>query len=152
MDGFNLGDVISLIIVFVIYLFAASGKTKKGMKRRGRGASMRTRAQGEQADRRAQARDQQTHAGFGDAFGNAQEQCGTKRIHLHEVSQQQFAMAAEGEDPCHAGEADVPDDMPFDSQREADDAALAQDVLRGVIMSEILTRPHDRAAMRRGRR
>ena len=39
--------------------------------------------------------------------------------------------------------------------RETDrrkEEALARDVLRGVVMSEILMRPHERAALRRAKR
>ena len=116
---------------------------------------MRTRAQGEQADRRAQERDQQTQAGFGDAFDHSWQHaekmpCQEQPMHLHEVSQQQFLSAAEGEDPCHAGGVSRKDEF-FDVQNTEHDT-LAQDVLRGVIMSEILMRPHERAALRRGRR
>jgi len=156
LDGFNLGDLISLIIVFSLYLVAASGRKKKGKKGthvRERRKPMRTRAQGERADRREAQRDQQTHAGFADAFEHDERKsCAAQRMHLHEVSQQQFAHAAEGEDPCHAGGAALQEEQSFDLQGDINHEALAQDVLRGVIMSEILTRPHERAALRRGRR
>lgn len=155
----DFGDIISLIIVFAVYLIAASsGKKKHGRGKTRQGhAPMRTRMQGEQADGRAQARDRQTYAGFGDAFEAEHAQaekafCDVKQMHLHEVSQQQFAEASGGEDPCHAGGAALQDEMPFDLQKDADSTVLAQEVLRGVIMSEILTRPQERAAMRRGRR
>ena len=160
MDGFNLGDLISLIIVFVLYLAAASGKAKKGKKgagNRARRSPVRTRVQGEQADRRVHAHDRQTHTDFSDVSEikeyvekqTAHQPCDGERIHLHEVSQQQFAWAVEGEDPCHAGGADSQDSTSFDFQHDVNGDGLAQDVLRGVIMSEIL-RPH--AAARRGRR
>ena len=160
MDGFNLGDAISLIIVFVIYLAAASGRNKKGKKRtwpRQRRTPVRTRAQGEQADRYGAERDGQTHAGFDDAFAydtlhNAQAHCKSQPIHLHEVSQRQFANASEGEDPCHAGGVVMQEDLLFEVQKDAEREMLAQDVLRGVVMSEVLMRPHERAALRQGRR
>lgn len=76
------------------------------------------------------------------------------------VSQQQMDEASEGEDPCHVGGAvfgEDPDDASaiehspiFDTE---DPDAFAKDVLRGVIMSEILTRPQDRSrgtGMKRG--
>ena len=159
MDGFNLGDVISLIIVFALYLIAASGRTKKGKRgagKRPQRSPMRTRAQGEQADRRAAERDRQTRAGFDNAFEQtmqtAQKACDEQPMHLHAVSQRQFADAAEGEDPCHVGGAARHEHSSYDSYDEASSETLAQDVLRGVIMSEILTRPHERAVLRRGRR
>ncbi len=166
MDNFDLGDLLSLIIVFAVYLTAAaSGKKKKGKQKRR--SPMRSRAQGEQRDSRAKARDAQTLEGFGNAFEQASgapekahEHCNTRQMHLHEVTQQQFASAGEGEDPCHVGDAqalhtdggDGQDDGAFELIQAEDSGALAQDVLRGMIMSEILTRPQDRAALRRGRR
>ena len=72
-------------------------------------------------------------------------------------------MAAEGEDPCHAGSApDAPETADMDNMQDMDSAyaydpqqdkqALMQDMLRGVIMSEILTRPCDRMATKRTNR
>lgn len=165
MSNFDLGDFLSLIIVFAVYLTAASGKKKKGKQKRR--PPMRSRAQGEQRDSRAKARDAQTLEGFGDAFvqasgvsEKAQQRCDTRKMHLHEVSQQQLASAGEGEDPCHVGDAqalhadggDGQDNGAFELIQTDDSGALAQNVLRGVIMSEILTRPQERAALRRGRR
>ena len=154
MDGFILGDLISLSIVFFLYLGAASGRKKKGRKgtkAREHRSPMRTRAQGEQSDTRSQVRDQKAHEGFAEAFDHAEQTaCKDQPMHLHEVSQQQFLNAAEGEDPCHAGGVSRKDEF-FDVQNTEHDT-LAQDVLRGVIMSEILMRPHERAALRRGRR
>ncbi len=76
------------------------------------------------------------------------------------VDQVHLAGAGEGEDPCHPGmalEADAFfDDSPiqrspiFDTE---DPDAFARDILRGVVMSEILTRPSQRrgaAGMKRG--
>ena len=158
MSDFNLGDLLSLIIVFAVYLTAASSSKKKKGKQKRR-SPMRSRAQGEQRDARAKARDAQAQAGFGNVFdqaskptAKAQERCETRQIHLHEVTQQQFARAGEGEDPCHAGGYSALEEEEFAFSKTEDAEALAQDVLRGVIMSEILTRPQERAALRRGRR
>ena len=63
--------------------------------------------------------------------------------------------AGEGEDPCHAGGAPKrpePDEAYEPTEEEARRAAFQSDVLRGVIMSEILTRPGERAAVRRMKR
>lgn len=158
MSDFNLGDLLSLIIVFAVYLTAASSsKRKKGKQKRR--SPMRSRAQGEQRDARAKARDAQTQADFGDAFGqtpsaavNAQKHCDTRQMHLHEVTQQQFAYAGEGEDPCHAGGYSAQEENQFSFLEPDGNEMLAQEVLRGVVMSEILTRPQERAAFRRGRR
>ncbi len=77
------------------------------------------------------------------------------RIHLHQVDEQTMEQAGEGEDPCHVGSA--PKRPPLDDEDEpmeedARRAAFQSDVLRGVIMSEILTRPAERAAVRRMKR
>ena len=160
MDGFNLGDLISLIIVFSLYLTAASGQKKKGRKNAHNGKRrmpMRTKARGEQADWHAHERAAQVQAGFDTAFHHesyhtVKASCEKDPIHLHRVFQLQFADASEGEDPCHAGGVEINDDSPFDMIKDTDSEMCAQDVLRGVIMSEILTRPHERAARRQGRR
>ena len=107
-------------------------------------------------DRRAEVRDRQTHKGFHEVFEDkmpgSPDLCDERPIHLHDVSQRQFADAAEGEDPCHVGGTMIQDDQMFDLPKDPEQDAFVQDVLRGVIMSEILTRPQDRAAIRRGRR
>lgn len=67
------------------------------------------------------------------------------------VSAAALAQAAEGEDLCHIGDAREADE-PVDAYTpetspiiDTDDRdALAQDILRGVIMSEILARPGGR--------
>lgn len=75
------------------------------------------------------------------------------RIHLHQADQQTMEQAGEGEDPCHAGAA--PERPPMDDETKETDvqrAAFESDVLRGVVMSEVLTRPSERAALRRMKR
>ena len=78
-------------------------------------------------------------------------------IHLHQVTEQQFEAAQEGEDPCHAGgvtavrlEHHDGEDEPEAADLEA--MRLDSDILQGVIMSEVLMRPAERAALRRIRR
>lgn len=145
-----------LILFFIIYLIAGASGKKKGKKRsrtRERGP-MRNRAQGEQYDPRASRQDRQTMEGFHSAFSDhtaAEQPCDQKRMHLHEVSGEQLQHAAEGEDPCHVGDAREERVMESAVQDETSEL-LAQDILRGVIMSEILTRPCERMTMRRGRR
>lgn len=77
-------------------------------------------------------------------------------IHLHQVTEQQFEAAQEGEDPCHAGGVTAVRLEHHDGEDalEADLEAMRQDsdILRGVIMSEVLMRPAERAALRRIRR
>ena len=90
-------------------------------------------------------------SGFDDPCDSEDE----PRIHLHQADEQTMEQAGEGEDPCHAGAApkrpsldDEDEPMETDTRR----AAFERDVLRGVIMSEVLTRPSERAALRRMKR
>ncbi|MFR6026758.1 MAG: hypothetical protein ACLUMK_09555 [Christensenellales bacterium] len=88
-----------------------------------------------------------------DEFDDPCEQEAEPRIHLHHADEQAMEQAGEGEDPCHAGAA--PERPPMDDETAKTDvqrAAFQSDVLRGVIMSEILTRPGERAAVRRMKR
>ena len=90
-----------------------------------------------------------------DKFDDPCEQEAELRIHLHHADEQAMEQAGEGEDPCHAGAAPKrpePDETYEPTEEEARRAAFQSDVLRGVIMSEILTRPGERAAVRRMKR
>ena len=90
-----------------------------------------------------------------DEFDDPCEQEAELRIHLHHADEQAMEQAGEGEDPCHAGAAPKrpePDEAYEPTEEEARRAAFQSDVLRGVIMSEILTRPGERAAVRRMKR
>ena len=152
MDDFPL-----LLVFFIFYLIAgSSGKKKKSRRHKEseRLGPMRTRAQGERFDPKAMRRDQQTLEGFETAFEQVTEHpsCESERIHLHEVSQRDMLSASEGEDPCHGGNSAI--QSSFDSLMEENETpnALREDVLRGVVMSEILMRPHERRALQRSRR
>lgn len=144
-----------LFLFLIFYLVTAFSGKKKSKKKK----PMRSRAQGEKADVRAQRRDRQTHQGFGAAF--AQEPaaqamhapCDAAQMHLHHVADAQLQHAQEGEDPCHVGgrQSQAQDEAGEAWQDEAQEL-LKQDVLRGVIMSEILTRPQERRAWQRSRR
>lgn len=149
-----------LLLFLIISLIAASSGSKKKGKQKGkqkkkpllraeegrRRGPMRTQAQG------SILQTQQVHQGFSEAFDRHDSQggaCENQPIHLHEVAQAQMAKAAEGEDPCHVGGRDqhAEPDEGFAVWQDEAQTALAQDVLRGVVMSEILTRPHERAAL-----
>jgi len=67
------------------------------------------------------------------------------------VSDDQMLHAAEGEDPCHAG--GVQSAVVLQESEIADETQqdLAQNVLRSVIMSEVLMRPNERRALQRSR-
>ena len=77
-------------------------------------------------------------------------------IHLHQVTKQQLEAAQEGEDPCHAGGVTAVrlehHDGEDASEADLEAMRLDSDILRGVIMSEVLMRPAERAALRRIRR
>ena len=74
-------------------------------------------------------------------------------IHLHQVTEQEFEAAQEGEDPCHAGGVTAVrlehHDGEDASEADLEAMRLDSDILRGVIMSEVLMRPAERAALRR---
>lgn len=150
-------DFLSLIVVFVIYLIAASSKSKKKTRqKKARARSFKTAFDGEQIEKKQVSAKtaQPVYEGVQRPFVR-QHDCEERPIHLHEVRNEEMQWAGEGEDPCHAGGVDtsVQEEMePLYGDAPSDDSAM-QDVLRGVIMSEILTRPCDRAALRRnGRR
>ena len=138
-----------LILFFIIYLVAGiTGGRKAKSRTRGRQGPVRTGGQGEQRDHRSAE-------GLRNAFPGSAPQahaCDQQRMHLHEVSGEQLQYAAEGEDPCHVGDARMNSDQSEPAVHEQTKGQLEQDILRGVIMSEILTRPCDRMAVRRGRR
>jgi len=153
-----LDDFLSIIVVVALYLAIAAGGNKKKKARNAKQRASRTRntafdqafaGSGKVSAWRTSAQEEGASA--------LHEACASSRIHLHEVTQQQMAESAEGEDPCHRGGADevrdVHDSAAFSyDEVQQEQNALAQDVLRGVIMSEILTRPCDHAAIRRNRR
>lgn len=158
-----MGDFLGMLIIFVIYMSvaAAGNKKKKAKNEKQRAARSRDTAF-EQAfsgakRENAQGRMPGSHMRTSHVTdeGKPLADCASSRIHLHETTQQQMHMAGEGEDPCHAGSApSMPEPPAFSYDEEHTERIdFAQDMVRGVIMSEILTRPCDRAAIRRnGRR
>lgn len=86
-----------------------------------------------------------------------EEDCGTHApgLHLHSVTQKQMSAAGEGEDPCHAGSAPRPAperELAAEAAEPSEDSAAARELLRGVILSEILERPCERRARLQHRR
>lgn len=163
-------DVLGIIVLIVIYALAAGAKKKAGKKTtartrqaapkrddRGFGAAFAP-EKGKQPAREARPERMVTQLQM-ELAGEGEDPChpgmpGHERgIHLHETTQEAMRAAGEGEDPCHAGSAPLPESAVYDSPIYASQSeereALAQDVLRGVIMSEILTRPAERRAMKR---
>ena len=130
-------DFIGIIVLVVIWLVAASGR--KGKK------AEKPRAQRQKEQKGAPAQQPVS------PMPVREPDCERRPIHLHEATQHQMAQAAEGEDPCHPGSAPQEPSPIFEPERTQVDPR-AQELLRGVIMSEILTRPCERAAQRQYRR
>lgn len=156
-----MGEMLWYLLVaafFVIVEVIAVGKKKKRPAaklhepKRAAPPEMTQKQADETARERARVFEQADEA---DEFDDPCEQEAEPRIHLHHADEQAMEQAGEGEDPCHAGAAPKrpePDEAYEPTEEEARRAAFQSDVLRGVIMSEILTRPGERAAGRRMKR
>ena len=175
-----MGDLIGIAAIAIIYLCVVTGVGKKRRAKQQNKAAPPRRSGGKRKQERqpsfetafdssAQAKTKQpavrqtaarapgtlaarAEAPVGEDCGEAVHAPG---LHLHEVTQAQMMSAGEGEDPCHAGGAER-----SVSQREsilgeletAADNEAARELLRGVILSEILERPCERRARRLNRR
>ena len=157
-----MGEMLRYLLVaafFVIVEVIAVGKKKKKRPaaklhepKRAAPPEMPQNQADETARERARVFEQADEA---DEFDDPCEQEAEPRIHLHHADEQAMEQAGEGEDPCHAGAAPKrpePDEAYEPTEEEARRAAFQSDVLRGIIMSEILTRPGERAAGRRMKR
>ena len=155
-----MGEMLRYLLVaafFVIVEVIAVGKKKKKRPaaklhepKRAAPPEMPQNQADETARERARVFEQADEA---DEFDDPCEQEAEPRIHLHHADEQAMEQAGEGEDPCHAGAA--PERPPMDDETKETDvqrAAFESDVLRGVVMSEVLTRPSERAALRRMKR
>ena len=152
-------DFLSILVVVVFYLIvAANGNKKRKAKNAAKKAPRRRRNAFDDAFPARDAQKTAVQTQPVQAANNAafhEEACASSRIHLHDVTQNQMHAAGEGEDPCHAGTApDIHEETEFSYDEDTEQQnALAGDILRGVIMSEILIRPCERNAIRRnGRR
>ena len=153
-----MGEMLRYLLVaafFVIVEVIAVGKKKKrpAAKLHEPKRAAPPEATQKQADETARERARVVEQA--DKFDDPCEQEAEPRIHLHHADEQAMEQAGEGEDPCHAGAAPKrlePDEAYEPTEEEARRAAFQSDVLRGVIMSEILTRPGERAAVRRMKR
>ena len=159
-----------IVIVLIVFAMVNAIRSSKKKKQKGQAAGQissakksRAAAQkGRQADVFAAFAGSQQSGGGGAQTRSAQPRVTQPRaaaderlhgpgVHLHDVSQEQMNLAQEGEDPCHAGSAPAVTEeetpqAPGNPLREA----MADDLLRGVVMSEILTRPCQRqTAIRR---
>ena len=126
-----------LPILLILYVIAVAGgrkkKTTKQNRQRQRPARAASRTQ--MREERPRTRTEQTAQGFSTAF-----------------ARKQSAPVPEGEDPCHPApkcEQVQADRQVREPEQETEPDALAQDVLRGIVMSEILTRPCERRARNR---
>ena len=126
-----------LPILLILYVIAVAGgrkkKTTKQNRQRQRPARAASRTQ--TREERPRTRTEQTAQGFSKAF-----------------ARKQSAPVPEGEDPCHPApkcEQVQADRQAREPEQETEPDALAQDVLRGIVMSEILTRPCERRARNR---
>ena len=157
-----MGEMLRYLLVaafFVIVEVIAVGKKKKKRpaaklheSKRAAPPEMPQNQADETARERARVFEQADEA---DEFDDPCEQEAEPRIHLHHADEQAMEQAGEGEDPCHVGAA--PKRLPLDDGDEPEaldeqHAAFQSDVLRGIIMSEVLTRPNERAALRRMKR
>ena len=142
------------LVVVVLIVFAVFNAVRNGKKKKKKGQSAGPALSAKQK-RAAAQKDRQADfsAAFARSHESAESEAKTKAakderlhgpgVHLHDVTQEQMNLAQEGEDPCHAGSAPVamPEEAaPANPLREA----MADDLLRGVVMSEILTRPCQR--------
>ena len=126
-----------LPILLILYVIAVAGGRKKKTTKQNRQQQRPARAASRTQTReeRPRTRTEQTAQGFSTAF-----------------ARKQSAPVPEGEDPCHPApkcEQVQADRQVREPEQETEPDALAQDVLRGVIMSEILTRPCERRARNR---
>lgn len=119
MDGFPILPI--LLILYVVAVSGSKRKKKNRPQKKSTRAATRAPKHEEHTDRSAQ--------GFAAAF-------------------EQSAPIPEGEDRCHPA-PERKQARAAEPEPEAAPGDLAQDVLRGVIMSEILTRPCERRARNR---
>ena len=159
-----------IVIVLIVFAMVNAIRSSKKKKQKGQAAGQISSAKkshaaaqkGRQADFFAAFAGSQQSGGSGAQARPAQPRVTQPRaaaderlhgpgVHLHDVTQEQMNLAQEGEDPCHAGSAPAVTEeetpqAPGNPLREA----MADDLLRGVVMSEILTRPCQRqTAIRR---
>ncbi|MGN0776081.1 MAG: hypothetical protein ACI4MM_05315 [Candidatus Ventricola sp.] len=138
-----------LPILLILYVIVVSGRKRKKNGQRSARAASRAEARRERMQQRA---------------AQAASWRETRTEHpQHEQASRGFSAASdrtphvpipEGEDPCHPAPKReiVRAEKSQDDGVQADEpqmSLLAQDLLRGVIMSEILTRPSERRARNR---
>ena len=151
-------DFIGIVVLVVIWMVAASGSRKKKAEKQKKKQPAQREARFEQAFAKAQAaaRPAQTAQPTlpvqpTQPVQPRETDCSSRPLHLHEVTPRQMELAGEGEDPCHAGHAPLEPSPILETEAVQADPR-AQELVRAVVMSEILKRPCERMAERHNRR
>lgn len=157
-----MGEMLQYLLVaafFVIVEVIAVGKKKKKRPaaklhepKRAAPPEMPQKQADETARERARVFEQADEA---DEFDDPCEQEAEPRIHLHHADEQAMEQAGEGEDPCHAAlrrNSRSRTRRMNRRKRRRGGRRFKATCCAGVIMSEILTRPGERAAVRRMKR
>lgn len=161
-------DLLSIVVLILYFVIAGvSGKNKKKKKMKQRASRSREVQFAQAFEGLSAAHQRMMNKGSGSELaaeperiapgvsGEGHDPCHEtmlpperESMRFEQASQTQMHAAHEGEDPCHMGAADeklaLQEDSPvyrspiFDAE---DRDAFAMDVLRGVVMSEVLARP-----------
>ena len=145
-----------LPIVFWIVIFSLiSGNAKKQRKQR-----MARRQMEAMRERAARPEPEQIAMTMEEAepfFGEGEDPChehmlrpAKTRAQALTVSPEELAEAGEGDDPCHPAQPTAAETTREETMEAPN--PWQSDLVRGVVMSEILTRPQERRAMQRARR
>lgn len=158
MDEDVLGMLISLvwIIPFVVIIAVAEKEKRKKQQQKQRQPLQSTARSAAQPKQTPPKQTQRAMAQAGEGEDPChEEQLRPERPGMKLVTPQTLEGAGEGEDPCHVVERpDTQTDSAYDvpARAEVDAHRLAEQVLSGVIMSEVLKRPAERRLQQRMRR
>ena len=150
-------DFIGIIVLVLIALVSASGKKKKKAEKPARQRRQAEKPRETRLDQAFEKKRQpaRTAASAPQPSASAPQRetdNADRSVHPHEAMQRQMAFAGEGEDPCHPEPRAPQEPSPVFAQESGQPDPRAQELLRGVIMSEILKRPCERMAERHDRR
>jgi len=167
-----LEDLISIVVLILYFVVASTSKKKKKQDKAQKRAARKRAVQFERAFEKMLEENAEQAATAPEAESEnkpvphevrteeeGEDPCHEEMLapkkpamHLRIASQEEMHAAGEGEDPCHFGAA--LEETAFDEESPVyrspifhteDKDAFAQDVLRGVVMSEVLRRPQRRA-------
>lgn len=168
-----MGDVLGIVIMIVVYALVIGASKNKRNAQRASGQPSMPRVHAASSPRKpsvdVNVQGDAQHAQAASAQGSGatvrdqsrmmtdlQREAGHPTgIHLHTVAQDEMHFAGEGEDPCHAGGHDRKEEEIHDVhgvQQQPVSLLTVDDMVRSVVMSEILMRPAERVAIRRTRR